>query len=971
MPAGDAGPDGPPLPPGPFTLAIAQTGGGVVHAGTMDCGSTCSAQLATGTVVDLTVTPDSASAFVGWTGDCSGTGPCTLTMTADHTVGATFSSCPGMRTQSWTFGGARDQHATAVATDAAGNVLVAGTFAGTIAIGGMSLASAGEQDVFVAKLSPSGTPLWARRFGSTGDDEALAIATDSNGNAVVSGFFEGSMAVGTKTLSAAALQDAYVLELAGSDGTPIWARSFGGVYNDWARAVAVGPGNDVFVTGHFYGTGVAFGTITLDSAGSEDLFVARLAAADGTPVWATRGGSASWDTGTAIAVSSTAVAVGGLYYNQSATFGGTTVNNRGDADMLVARLAVTDGAWQWARGLGSQATDHVTGVALDATGAVLYAGDVSNDADLGGVPTISASAPTIVLGKLDATGQYVWAKAASNGFAYASGLAIASNGELVVVGGLAGSTQLGSTTLIGADPADLGSQLLDAVVARFASDGTPLSAQRFGGPGQQAFTAVAPGPQGSVYAAGTFAGTIDHCGGLATADGEDAVVVALSATAAPRAPGSYLLPPPVIPAPPDDGPSTCIAPTDMPPSPLPTAKGPPTFSAVPVSFPAGFTTSGTRAIIADVDHDGTDDAVILAPQLGGQNLYVFHNDGTGNLADVSTTVLGTPPIEFDLVGSGTVLDVNGDQRPDFFFPAPGWDSAPFPGAQARLFLSQPGGTLVESTDASLPLEKGFGAIADAADVNCDGHPDIYLDNVSSEAKIPPRLLIGSAGNVFAAEQASRLPAEFVPYGPRFAGPVFCDVNRDGAPDLVLGNAGSTPDMQDDLLLNDGHGRFTFKMGALPPRHFPMGETSWIRCVDVDLDTWPDLVVYEGSGTSDSMYVSIWMNQKDGTFLDETSTRLPSQTDVGSQDMFVADVNADGWPDLVLSGSNCGAPKSPVLVQLFLNQGNGMFTESLDAVPSDGSCVRVYPIQANGDAKIDLLRIGTGSAASEVLLNTTP
>jgi len=56
----------------------------------IDCGSTCSASFVTGTVVVLTATPAAGSTFAGWSGDCSGTGACTLTMTAGHSVTATF-----------------------------------------------------------------------------------------------------------------------------------------------------------------------------------------------------------------------------------------------------------------------------------------------------------------------------------------------------------------------------------------------------------------------------------------------------------------------------------------------------------------------------------------------------------------------------------------------------------------------------------------------------------------------------------------------------------------------------------------------------------------------------------------------------------------------------------------------------------------------------------------------------------------
>src|SRR5205823_5100578 len=47
----------------------------------IDCGATCSATYDSGTVVTLTATPGLLSAFVGWSGGWSGTGPCTVPLT--------------------------------------------------------------------------------------------------------------------------------------------------------------------------------------------------------------------------------------------------------------------------------------------------------------------------------------------------------------------------------------------------------------------------------------------------------------------------------------------------------------------------------------------------------------------------------------------------------------------------------------------------------------------------------------------------------------------------------------------------------------------------------------------------------------------------------------------------------------------------------------------------------------------------
>jgi uncharacterized repeat protein (TIGR02543 family) len=76
------------------TLTVVTAGGG---SGTVtsspsgiDCGSTCSAQFDAGSQVTLTAAAGSGSVFAGWSGGCTGTGPCTVTMNADQTVTATF-----------------------------------------------------------------------------------------------------------------------------------------------------------------------------------------------------------------------------------------------------------------------------------------------------------------------------------------------------------------------------------------------------------------------------------------------------------------------------------------------------------------------------------------------------------------------------------------------------------------------------------------------------------------------------------------------------------------------------------------------------------------------------------------------------------------------------------------------------------------------------------------------------------------
>ena len=77
-----------------LTVTKSGTGSGTVTdtvpGGTINCGSDCTENYTSGTSVTLTASADSNSVFTGWSGACSGTGSCTVTMDNNKTVTATF-----------------------------------------------------------------------------------------------------------------------------------------------------------------------------------------------------------------------------------------------------------------------------------------------------------------------------------------------------------------------------------------------------------------------------------------------------------------------------------------------------------------------------------------------------------------------------------------------------------------------------------------------------------------------------------------------------------------------------------------------------------------------------------------------------------------------------------------------------------------------------------------------------------------
>ncbi len=83
------------------TLTVKKTGNGsgTVASTTpgIKCGSTCSYAFVSGTKVTLTAKASSGSKFAGWSGPCSGTGVCKVTMNVARTVTATFKKTASSR----------------------------------------------------------------------------------------------------------------------------------------------------------------------------------------------------------------------------------------------------------------------------------------------------------------------------------------------------------------------------------------------------------------------------------------------------------------------------------------------------------------------------------------------------------------------------------------------------------------------------------------------------------------------------------------------------------------------------------------------------------------------------------------------------------------------------------------------------------------------------------------------------------
>ncbi|MDJ0366447.1 T9SS type A sorting domain-containing protein [Hymenobacter sp. H14-R3] len=340
-------------------------------------------------------------------------------------------------------------YANATATDAAGNVYVAGQFSGTVNLGSFSFTSSVGNNGFVAKWSPATRSFsWAKQLG--GAVSGVAVV---GGSVYAVGYFLGAAVFGNATLTSVGDYDMFVAKLvdAGGSSTIAWAKQAGGAGSDQARAVAA-TSTGVYVAGTFAQT-AAFGTNTLTTGGSSNGFVTKVTDSGSTGVFTwTQQVASSGITGVAglAAVGSAVYLVGRI--EQAATFGNITLATNGSLPAYVAKLldAGATSSFGWVQAPVSTTSSMYAGSVAVVGSNVYLSGDFTGTATFGTQALTSAGQRDAFVAKLTdvgGMGNFVWAQRAG-GPSDDLGSRVAVAGSNVYVASVfTGTASFGSTSL--------------------------------------------------------------------------------------------------------------------------------------------------------------------------------------------------------------------------------------------------------------------------------------------------------------------------------------------------------------------------------------------------------------------------------------------------------------------------------------------------------------------------------------------
>lgn len=389
--------------------------------------------------------------------------------------------------------------------------------------------------------------VWAKHMGGGLLDEGYAVTVDSAGNVYTTGYFQGEVdfdpGAGTTNLTSAGGKDIFISKLS-TDGSLVWARSFGSNIDDEGWGIFVDSSGNVYTTGYF-GNTVDFdpgaGTTNLASKGSSDIFISKLDSnGDFVGAWAMGGTSDDYGYGVLIDDLGNIYTTG--YFKNTVDFdpgaGETSLVSEGIEDIFISKLD-SSGNFVWAKAIGGLSEDVGIGISLYSSGNIYTTGWFQGTVDFDPGPgmlelTSNNNSYDIYISKLDSNGNFGWARAIG-GPSDDRGQAVTVDisGNVYTTGWFNGIVDFdpgpGVSNLDNPNPFSA-----NVFISKLDSNGDFVWARGMGGTASDVGYGISIDVSGNVYTTGSFFGSaadFDPGGGvfeLTSAGGDDIFISKLN-----------------------------------------------------------------------------------------------------------------------------------------------------------------------------------------------------------------------------------------------------------------------------------------------------------------------------------------------------------------------------------------------------------------------------------------------------------
>ncbi|MGV2829412.1 SBBP repeat-containing protein [Myxosarcina sp. GI1(2024)] len=327
----------------------------------------------------------------------------------------------GEGNQLWTqqFGTEGQENAWALASDDDSNIYVAGNTSEDL-----GRENLGGEDVYLTKFDRNGKQQWTKQFGSETFDQSFAVETDSQGNIYQSGYTIGN--VGGQNKNEADIQpstDPWLTKF-DSEGNQLWTRQFGTFSNDDTYGLAIDRDDNIILGGW------TFEDLAGENQGFYDAWITKFDG-EGNQLWSQQFGSLDyeflWDLDTDS---------NGNIYAMGWTLGDLGGENAGSYDPWLAKYD-SEGNQLWLEQFGSSGDDSSSfgGIEVDSNDDIFLTG--FTDGNLGGE---NAGSYDSWVAKYDSEGNQVWLEQfGTPDYDYGGSISVDDRGSLYITGVTDGS----------------------------------------------------------------------------------------------------------------------------------------------------------------------------------------------------------------------------------------------------------------------------------------------------------------------------------------------------------------------------------------------------------------------------------------------------------------------------------------------------------------------------------------------------